>query len=63
MNMATKHHLLAHMQLSKVWGPWQCLEHGAAFIDLPGFGDINAVRNRIANKYYEQAQFVCLGSL
>mmetsp|Transcript_144006 Transcript_144006/g.460297 ORF Transcript_144006/g.460297 Transcript_144006/m.460297 type:complete len:621 (+) Transcript_144006:342-2204(+) len=44
-----------------VSGPWQLLA-GISFVDLPGFGDANAVRNRIAEREYNRADFVCISS-
>ena len=32
-----------------IWGPWQNL-YRASYVDLPGFGDVNAARNRIAEE-------------
>ena len=31
-----------------------------ALVDLPGFGDINSVRNQIAERYYRKADSVCI---
>ena len=38
-------------------GPWPNLCR-ASYVDLPGFGDVNAVRNRIAEEYYKHADVV-----
>ena len=32
------------------------------FVDLPGVGDANAVRNAIAAREWKQADFVCICS-
>jgi len=45
-----------------VSGPWQLLAPGISFVDLPGFGDANAVRNRVAEREYNRADFVCVCS-
>lgn len=47
---------------AKLWGPWQVLARNMVFIDLPGFGDANAVRNSTAQRQFERAHFVVICS-
>lgn len=45
---------------AKVSGPWSILAPNLVFVDLPGTGDANAVRNEIAQKEFKRADFVCV---
>ena len=47
---------------ARLWGPWKVLSHGLVFVDLPGFGDVNSVRSRVANREYARAGFICICS-
>ena len=45
---------------AKVSGPWSVLAPNLVFVDLPGTGDDNAVRNDIAQREFKRADFVCV---
>jgi len=45
---------------AKVSGPWTVLSPNIVFVDLPGTGDANAVRNAIALREFKRADFVCV---
>lgn len=47
---------------AKLWGPWQVLAPNLVFVDLPGTGDTNAIRNAIAQREFGRADFVCICS-
>jgi len=47
---------------ASVAGPWPVLSGGIRFVDLPGFGDANVIRDRIAKQQYSKADFVCICS-
>ena len=48
------------VKLAKVCGPWRILSSGIVFVDLPGVGDSNAVRNKIAAREWNRADFACI---
>ena len=45
---------------ARVSGPWSVLAPNLVFVDLPGTGDTNAVRNEIAHREFKRADFVCV---
>lgn len=48
------------VRCAKLWGPWEILRGGCVFVDLPGTGDSNAVRNKIAQREFARADLVCI---
>ncbi|KAJ7786656.1 hypothetical protein B0H16DRAFT_39643 [Mycena metata] len=48
------------VKIVKITGPFDVLVNGSIFVDLPGYGDLNPVRNRMAADYLQHAQGVCL---
>ena len=42
--------------------PWRILSSGLVFVDLPGAGDANTVRDKIVARERNRADFVCLGA-
>ncbi|KAJ7040286.1 hypothetical protein C8F04DRAFT_1254047 [Mycena alexandri] len=48
------------VKIVKITGPFDVLSTGITIVDLPGYGDIDPVRDRMAAGYLQNAQGVCL---
>ena len=47
----------------EIFAPIQLLSTGLVLIDLPGSGDVNAARNRVADDYIQQCDHLMLVSM
>ncbi|KAF7321928.1 Glycosyltransferase family 22 protein [Mycena kentingensis (nom. inval.)] len=44
----------------QIFGPFDVLSTGVALVDLPGYGDTDAARDRMADEYLKSADTICI---
>ncbi|CAK5264442.1 unnamed protein product [Mycena citricolor] len=51
------------VRVVRICGPFEILSTGVTLVDLPGFGDVDHLRDAVAASYLEQADAVLLGEV